>query len=125
MAKSDLALSAASHDLLIVNGDLKLIDNAERIAQQIGITLKSFLGEWFLNQKFGLPYLEYILVKNPNMNHIQAIFREKILDVPGVTKINKINLSLDRKNRALSVSYEAETAAGLLTKREVLGYGAV
>lgn len=125
MANYDLALSAASHDLLIIDGDLKLIDGAERIAQQIKITLKFMLGEWFLDTSKGVPYLERILVKNPNMNHIRAIFRERILDVPGVTGINKLSLALDRKNRALSVSFEAETTAGLLTRKEVLEYGAV
>ena len=123
MANYDLALSAASHDLLIVNGDLKLIDDAERIAQQIKITLKFLLGEWFLDTSKGVPYLEYVLVKNPNMNHIRAIFREKIIDVPGVTGLKRIELTHNRKNRALTVSFEAETTAGLLTRREVLGYG--
>lgn len=125
MANYDLALSAASHDLLIIDGDLKLIDDAERIAQQIKITLQFWLGEWYLDISKGVPYLEHVLVKNPNMNHIRAIFREKILDVPGVTGVNKLQLSLDRKNRALSVSFEAETTAGLLTRREVLEYGTV
>lgn len=124
MANYDLALSAASHDLLIINGDLKLIDDAERIAQQIKITLKFLLGEWFLDTSKGVPYLEQVLVKNPNMNHIRAIFREKILDVPGVAGLKKMNLTLDRKSRALSVSFEAETIAGLVTGREVLEYGA-
>jgi hypothetical protein len=125
MANYDLALSEASHDLLIVNGDLMLIDDAERIAQQIKITLKFFLCEWFLDTSKGVPYLEYVLVKNPNMNHIRAIFREKILDVPGVTGLSKIELSHDRKARALSVNYEAETTTGLLTRREVLEYGSI
>lgn len=125
MANYDIALSAASHDLLLVDGDLKLIDNAERIAQQIKITLKFMLGEWFLDTSKGVPYLEYVLIKNPNMNHIRAIFREKILDVPDVIKLNSLDLTLDRKSRALTVSFEAETSAGLLTRRELLEYGAI
>lgn len=119
----DFALSASSHDLLIVDNDLKLIDKAERIAQQIKITLKFWLGEWFLDTSKGVPYLEYILVKNPNLNHIRAIFREKILDVPGVTAINTLDLVHDRQNRKLTVSYEVEADEELITRREVLGYG--
>lgn len=119
----DIALSASSHDLLIVDRDLMLIDKAERIAQQIKITLKFWLGEWFLDTSKGVPYLKYVLVKKPNMNHIRAIFRERILDVPGVTAVKSLNLILDRKNRALTVNYEVETTEGLLTRKEVLGYG--
>jgi len=119
----DIALSASSHDLLIVDRDLMLIDKAERIAQQIKITLKFWLGEWFLDTSKGVPYLKYVLVKDPNMNHIRAIFRERILDVPGVTALKSLGLILDRKNRTLTVNYEAETTEGLLTRKEVLGYG--
>jgi len=119
----DLVLSASTHDLLIINNDLKLIDNAERVAQQIKITLKFWLGEWFLDTSDGVPFLEYILVKNPNMNHIRAIYCEKILDVPGVTAINSLDLTLDKKNRTLTVEFDVETDCGLVTDREVLGYG--
>lgn len=118
----DIALSASTHDLLIVDGDLKLIDYAERVAQQIKIALKFMLGEWFLDTSQGVPYLEYVLVKNPNMTHIRSIFRECIADVDGVSAVNSLTLDYDRENRKLTVEYEAETDYGLVTSREVLGY---
>lgn len=70
----DIALNTANNDLVIKNNDLILIDNAERIAQQVLITLRFWLNEWFLDTRQGIPYLEYILVKNPNKNHIKQIF---------------------------------------------------
>lgn len=76
----DIALSAASHDLLLSpTNDLILIGNAERVAQQIKISLKAFLGEWFLDTGFGVPYFEEILVKNPNTMIIREIIRDRIL----------------------------------------------
>ena len=75
MAGHDLALSAATHDLIIVDKDFVLINNAERVAQQIKITLMAFLGEWFLDQRFGVPYLESVMIKNPNMAFIRGILR--------------------------------------------------
>ena len=36
----DIALNTANNDLVIKNNDLILIDNAERIAQQVLITLR-------------------------------------------------------------------------------------
>ena len=59
----DIALNTANNDLVIKNNDLILIDNAERIAQQVLITLRFWLNEWFLDTRQGIPYLEYILVK--------------------------------------------------------------
>lgn len=119
----DIALGSADHDLLIIDGDLLLIDNQERIAQQIKIHLLTLLGEWFLDTSWGVPYLESILVKNPNLVIIKTIFRNKINNIPGVTKVNKIMLVFDQKGRKLRLSYEAETDYGLVTKREVLQYG--
>lgn len=118
----DLALDVKEWDLLTVDNDLLLIDNAERIAQQICITLKFWLSEWFLNKNDGVPYLERIMVKNPNMSHIRQILREKIMSVDGVDSVSALNLSLDEENRTLSVTYEAYTSYGLVTGREVLGY---
>lgn len=118
----DLALNAKTHDL-IIDTDVMFIDNAERVAQQIKIQLLTFLGEWFLDITHGVPYLEYILVKNPNFTLIREIFREQILKVDGVSSLVAIDLSYTPSTRKVTLSYEVETEYGLITKKEVLGYG--
>lgn len=120
----DLALSATSHDLLLSpTNDLMLIGNAERVAQQIKISLKAFLGEWFLDTGFGIPYFEEILVKNPNMMIVREIIRDCILAVPGVVRVNELAVEFDRVARTLSIIHETITAEGLVTETEVLEYG--
>lgn len=119
----DLAMDMTSGDLVLREGDILLIDNAERVAQQILITLRFWLGEWFLNTKDGVPYLEYVLVKSPNLLHIRQIFTEAMEKVDGVKRVEEMNLAFDVKNRSLRVDYEASTDYGLITRREVLGYG--
>ena len=119
----DLAMNIATDDLVVRDGDLMLIDNAERVAQQILITLRFWLGEWFLDVKDGIPYFEYVLVKSPNLTHIRQIFMEAIENVEGVRRVNEMTLAFDVRNRNLRVDYEVDTKYGLITKREVLGYG--
>lgn len=119
----DLAMNIESGDLVVNNGDLLLIDAAERVAQQILITLRFWLGEWFLDTRDGVPYLEYILIKNPNENHIRQILTEKITSVDGVTAVTAMDLAMNSKQRILAVTYTVQTEYGLLTRREVLGYG--
>lgn len=119
----DLAMDMATGDLVLHDGDVLLIDNAERVAQQILITLRFWLGEWFLDTKDGIPYLEYVLVKSPNLLHIRQIFTEAMEKVDGVKRVEEMNLVFDVKNRSLRVDYEASTDYGLITRREVLGYG--
>ena len=119
----DLALNVDSWDLVFHNNDLMLIDNAERIGQQIKITLQFWFKEWFLDTTQGIPYLEHICVKNPNLQHIRQIFREAIQSVPDVDSVTELTLNVNAKERILSVTYTANTTAGLLTRRELLGYG--
>lgn len=119
----DLALNVDSWDLVFHNNDLMLIDNAERIGQQIKITLQFWFKEWFLDTTQGIPYLEHICVKNPNLQHIRQIFRNAILSVPGVDSVTELTLNVDAKTRILEVTYTANTSEGLLTRRELLGYG--
>lgn len=119
----DLAMDMATGDLVLHDGDILLIDNAERVAQQILITLRFWLGEWFLDTKDGIPYLEYVLVKSPNLLHIRQIFTEAIEQVDGVQRVEEMEIAFDVKNRSLHVDYEASTDYGLIMRREVLGYG--
>lgn len=119
----DIALNIAKNDLVIQNNDLILIDNAERVAQQVLITLRFWLGEWFLDTREGVPYLEYVLVKNPNMSHIRQILTEKIQSVEGVKSIVSLDFDFRRVTRELYVDFEIDTDYGLITERAVLGYG--
>ena len=119
----DLALNIDSWDLVFHNNDLLLIDKAERIGQQIKITLQFWFQEWFLDTTQGIPYLEYICIKNPNVQHIRQIFRNAILSVEGVESVTKLNVSVDARNRILTVDYIANTSEGLVTRKELLGYG--
>ena len=119
----DLALNIDGWDLAFKDNDLMLIDHAERIAQQIKITLQFWLEEWFLDTTKGIPYLQYICIKNPNVQHIRQIFREAIMSVDGVDSVTEMTLVVNARERKLEVTYTASTSEGLLTRKELLGYG--
>ena len=119
----DIGLNVQTWDISLQNNDFILVDNAERISQQIKISLQFWLGEWFLNTTLGVPYLERICVKNPNLQHIRQIFRNVIQNVSGVTAVNALDLTVDAAKRVLTVSYTATTTDGVITRKELLGYG--
>lgn len=119
----DLAMNVQTGDLVVRNGDLIIVNNGERVAQQVLITLREWLGEWFLKTSDGIPYLEYILVKNPNDAHVRQILTEAIENVEGVKKVTELEFVFNRILRTLTVSYEIATDYGFITKKEVLGYG--
>jgi len=117
---NDLALNRKDHGLQFATKidpnsgetvyELMLINNAEGVAQRIKIALLTFLGEWFLDLSYGLPYFESVLVKNPNASLVHSIFRDAILRVEGVTLVNSLSLDFDRPARILTVNFVAETS---------------
>lgn len=119
----DLAMNVQTGDLVVRNGDLMIVNNGERVAQQVLITLREWLGEWFLKTSDGVPYLEYILVKNPNEAHVRQVLSEAIQSVEGVKNVTELEFAFNRILRTLTVSYEIDTDYGFITKKEVLGYG--
>ena len=118
----DIAMNINNNDLILQDGDLLLIDNAERCAQQILISLQFWYGEWFLNTSEGVPYLEYILIKNPNIAHVRQVLTEAIEQVEGVQSVDSMTIDFDRQGRRLAVDYAVTTNYGLITRKEVLGY---
>lgn len=119
----DLAMDVSTSDLLVQGGDLMIVDNAERVAQQVLITLREWFGEWFLKTSDGIPYLEYILVKTPNEAHIRQILTQAIESVEGVRDVTELDFTFNHVLRTLAVAYEIDTDYGLITRKEVLGYG--
>jgi hypothetical protein len=117
----DIQLDRSTHEVHIdpSTGDLQLVDGAARVAQQIKVTLLLFLGEWFLDTTFGVPYFEDILVKNPRWGTVNAVLRARIADVPGVGRIRRLTLDFNRPTRSLTVTFEAETAFGLVGPHNV------
>ncbi len=109
----DLKLNAG-HDLALDGGNAVLVDGAARVKQQIRVTLLTWLGEYFLDTTFGVPFLESILVKRPNRNEIEAVLRQRINAVPGVTGVTRMQLDIERQRRTLAVSFEANTDEGLV-----------
>ena len=97
------ALNAKTHDLIIADGDLIAIDNAERVAQQIKIQLLTWLGEWFLDITHGVPYLDYILVKNPNIELARSIFKEQIMKVDDVNDVTSLEIYYNATERTITV----------------------
>ena len=107
----DIKLNAA-HDLAIVGKDVLLADGDERIGQQIKVTLLTFMGEWFLDVTHGVPYFEAVLVKAPDRAKIEAVIRAAVMAVPGVRRVTRMDLQIDRQGRSLQIALDADTAEG-------------
>lgn len=121
----DLALNRLDHDMVFgqlapdpnsPNAPVKYsiwpIQGADKVAQQIKINLLTLLGEWFLDNTWGVPYLEDILIKNPRMSLVESILREHINTVPDVESITSFGMNWNRSQRTLTIDFGCDTLLG-------------
>ncbi len=99
-------------DLVLTDGDLVINSGTDAIRQNVIQRLKTYLGEWFLNNQIGIPYFQQILVKNPNQGNIDAIFQDAIMGTPGIVSLNKYSLDHDRETRRLTIRFQATATEG-------------
>lgn len=109
---SDLTMDLSTNDLLVTNGDLSIVKGTDAIVQDLQQTLQVWAGEWFLDTTVGVPYKQQILVKNPNLDLVQADLLNAALNVPGITEVTDFNFNYDPNNRSLSVQLVANTSNG-------------
>lgn len=116
----DLLLGASSHDLETSGFELHVAEGTEATAQRIKVRLKLFLGEWFLDLLAGIPYYEDILIKNPDINKVNALIREAILTTPTVLSIDSYEYALNNSTRTFAVNFKCTTSDGTVESDIVL-----
>lgn len=111
---SDILLTYASG-----TGDLDTSEHAitigseiDAIDQQIQIRLRTFLNEWFLDTRVGIPYFRDILIKAPNLGVIENIYRDAILSTPGVVTVDYITAEINAAQRTLNLTFKATVDSG-------------
>lgn len=82
---------------LDASGDLPIrtrhIRGLEQIAQRVRTRLQTWAGEWFLDLRRGLPYLEWRQQKPPQLDQIRARIQREIRQTPGVDEVRGLEIS--------------------------------
>lgn len=99
--QKDLALDPVTWRLKV---PLEWVTGADAVAQRIGIRIRIFYGEWFLDQSEGVPYIESILVAGPDLTLIESIFRKVVETCPGVARLHSFKMDLDEATRTLTIT---------------------
>ena len=123
------------NDFRISNGDIVLVKGDDAVVQQIRTTLRTQLGEWFLNINFGLPYYSLsatdindnsnpgILGGNLSAAEIQSYLIAAVLQVPGVITIDQFLIEEVSTTRnifvEMTVTVETFPFNGIGTQKQV------
>jgi len=111
----DILLNQDGDLYLSPQGDI-LLENS--ILQKIKIKLKWLEGEWRWKKEEGLPYLESLLVKNPDTDSFESLIREKIFEVDEVTDVKNVSIIFDSQTRQAIICFTALTDQEMI-KEEV------
>lgn len=118
---SDLKLDTAG-DLAVETGDFVLISDSDETVQSVRIRLRFYLGEWFLDNRLGVPFYEQVFVKNPDLTQVEGLLRGVILETPGMATLTSYRQTLDGETRTLTVTWAGTTDDGTLVENtEVIG----
>lgn len=106
----DLLLNNDTGDLIFVNGKCPVTQlQADVVAQRLRITLYTFLGEWFLDQTVGVPYLQQIFTKVQKKSTVDLIFQGLISKDPGVIEILSFKSEISQK-RGYTMTFSVRVA---------------
>lgn len=86
-------------DLALVNGDLAFVADRTAVKQGIKVREQMFRGEVWLNQAIGVPWLDTILIANPNGLQVRQELRAPVLDTPDVVSCTAESLDVDPATR--------------------------
>lgn len=98
-----------SGDIALSKFDILATDSIE---QAILIKLRWFFGEWVYQTEFGVDWFGKVLVKNPNSLLIRRLIEDTILSVDGVTSVEDLTLTVNKKTRNGNISFIVHTVDG-------------
>lgn len=96
-------LSTSTGDLDLSQGLRRTTTMPQYVAQRLRQNLSFFLGEWFLDQRQGLPYWKRIIGQRFDASLIEQIFRKACLATAGVSRVERLQVAFNRRTRALSI----------------------
>lgn len=106
MGTGDLDISTGN---LVISRDINL-----QVAQKLTNRFRLFRGEWFMDQRIGMPYLQQVFVKDPDLTGIAQMFRRAILDTQGVQAVLEANLNFLSGLRTLQAEFKVQTITGAI-----------
>lgn len=88
-----IALDPGTGDLAL--SGLKVIKGDDAILQKVQCVLKFWKGEWFLDTRQGMPYVQQILAqKSPSLPALRSIFRRALLKVRQIVSVQSIDITV-------------------------------
>ncbi len=97
-----------THDLVVLSSGQA--ETTESLAQRVDIRLRTFAGEHWLNPELGVPWFRDFLTKAPDLAVCKQTLWGVVRGVRGVRSINRLDLSIARGTRILTITFAVNGA---------------
>ena len=91
---------------------LEIVDGLESVRQRVTQRLRMFRGEYYLDTRQGVPYIDDILKHNYDEALANRVITDTILSVQDVTGVTDISLSFVSATRELTYNANVQTIFG-------------
>lgn len=91
-----------------------LVDSPEAVAQAVITRLKLWLGEWFIDESEGMPWLQSVIGYGTNDTAEPAV-RRHILQTQGVLTIESFSFEKNSETREIKIDATVNTIYGSAT----------
>jgi hypothetical protein len=120
----DILLNGDTKDAVFLNGQCPVTDEARQsTAQRLTIKLRTFQGEWFVDEEYGIPYIGKIMGRGRKKSSIDTIFQQAILEEPYIASIASFTSDIDAATRTYSAVFTAITNMGETTEPITINLG--
>ena len=94
--RDDILFDPESRDLALTpTGQLRRTSGLQRVAQRLRHRLLRYRGEWFIDQRLGVPHRELVLtVKPPRLAQYGAALKATILGTRGVDTLEAFDVRM-------------------------------
>ncbi len=82
------------------------------VAQRLDENMSFFLGEYFLDQRLGMPYYEAIIGQKPDFSLLDTLYRQAARNTAGVAAVPNMQIGFDRTRRAAAVRFSVTLKDG-------------
>jgi hypothetical protein len=101
------------HDIYLDGaGNLAVASDLEGLRQKVTSVLRTIRGEWILDIRYGVPYMEEIFIKGVTEGLAKNVYDKAILDIDEVIGISESTGVIDNKNRKFYYSANVQSIYG-------------
>jgi hypothetical protein len=119
----DFKLDRLTWDLDMASGRVEVVTGNEAVIQSIRVRYQTFLGEWFLDGRVGVPWFQELLGnKSLTDDRLNFVLRRVLATTPGVAQILSFHVTkASAQNRTVELDWSARLDSGRILKSSDFG----